>query len=81
MKYAAVIFDMDGTILNTLDDLTDSLNYVLGKMGYPLRTAREVAGFLGNGVNVLVKRRFPGMRARKKQRNSLRRSKRGIRSI
>lgn len=60
MKYAAVIFDMDGTILNTLDDLTDSLNYVLGKMGYPLRTAREVAGFLGNGVNVLVKKALPG---------------------
>lgn len=55
MKYDAVIFDMDGTILNTLDDLKDSINHVLEKMGFPLRTGAEVAGFLGNGVHELVR--------------------------
>lgn len=59
MSYHAVIFDMDGTILNTLDDLTDSLNYVLEKMGYSVHSTQEIAGFLGNGVNVLVRSALP----------------------
>ena len=36
--YKLVIFDLDGTILNTLDDLMDSVNYVLKKLSYPIRT-------------------------------------------
>ena len=38
MKYSLVIFDMDGTILNTIDDLTDASNYVNAKYGYPTHT-------------------------------------------
>ena len=42
MKYELVIFDMDGTILDTLDDLADSLNYALTQSGMPTRTRAEV---------------------------------------
>lgn len=51
-----VIFDMDGTILNTLDDLCDSVNYMLSECGYASVTLDEVRGFVGNGVKLLVKR-------------------------
>ena len=59
MNYNTVIFDLDGTLLNTLDDLYDSVNYALDKMGYPLRTKDEVRFFLGNGINVLMKKSLP----------------------
>ena len=59
MKYRAVIFDMDGTLLNTLEDLRDSLNYALEKKGYPGRTLDEVRSFLGNGARVLLERATP----------------------
>lgn len=52
--YKLIIFDMDGTILDTLDDLTDALNYALARKGYPLRGRREVRRFLGNGIRRLV---------------------------
>lgn len=51
-----IIFDMDGTILNTLDDLCDSVNYMLLECGYPSVTLDEVRSFVGNGVKLLVKR-------------------------
>ena len=54
MMYNTVIFDLDGTLLNTLEDLTDSVNYALGKFGYPLRTIDEIRRFVGNGVKVLM---------------------------
>lgn len=54
MKYKLVIFDLDGTILDTLDDLTDSLNNCLAKSKLPLRTKTEVESFLGNGIRRLV---------------------------
>ena len=41
MKYDLIIFDMDGTILNTLEDLKNSLNYVLQQAGYQTRTLEE----------------------------------------
>lgn len=59
MKYELAIFDMDGTILNTLDDLTDSLNYALVQSGYPKRTVREVKSFVGNGIRKLIERGAP----------------------
>lgn len=52
--YKLIIFDMDGTILDTLDDLTDALNHALARKGYPLRDRREVRRFLGNGIRRLV---------------------------
>lgn len=59
MKYKAVIFDLDGTLLNTLDDLADSVNYVLASHGYPLRTYEEIRLFVGNGIYKLVERALP----------------------
>ena len=56
-RYA--IFDLDGTLLDTLDDLTDSMNYMLGKHSFPLRTRDEVRNFVGNGVRKLVERAVP----------------------
>lgn len=58
-KYDLVIFDLDGTILNTLEDLADSLNTVLRKYQYPQKTISEVRGFVGNGIRLLVKRAMP----------------------
>lgn len=55
----AVIFDLDGTLLNTLDDLADSTNYALAKFGYPTRTIEEVRQFVGNGVAKLIERAIP----------------------
>lgn len=55
----AVIFDLDGTLLNTLDDLADSTNYALSKFGYPTRTIEEVRQFVGNGVAKLIERAIP----------------------
>lgn len=55
----AVIFDLDGTLLNTLDDLADSTNYALSGFGYPTRTIDEVRQFVGNGVAKLIERAIP----------------------
>ena len=55
----AVIFDLDGTLLNTLDDLADSTNYALSRFGYPTRTIEEVRQFVGNGVAKLIERAIP----------------------
>ena len=53
-KYDTVIFDLDGTLLNTLDDLTDSVNYALALYGSPCRKTAEVRSFVGNGVANLM---------------------------
>lgn len=50
----AIIFDLDGTLLDTLDDLTDCVNYMLRKYGYPLRSRLDVRRFLGNGARQLI---------------------------
>lgn len=54
-----VIFDLDGTLLDTLADLADAVNYALLQMGYPTRTYEEVRDFVGNGVAVLMRRAIP----------------------
>ena len=56
MKYKAAIFDMDGTILNTLEDLCDTMNYCLEKYHMPERTIDEIRSFVGNGIRKLVER-------------------------
>lgn len=59
MKYDLIIFDMDGTILNTLEDLKNSLNYVLQQAGYQIRTLEEVRTFVGNGIRKTIERALP----------------------
>ncbi len=59
MKYNTVIFDLDGTLLNTLDDLRDSLNEILIKNSYLPQTLEDVRRFVGNGVWNLVRRSLP----------------------
>lgn len=54
-----MVFDMDGTILDTLEDLTDAMNYTLRSCGYPERTIAEVRTFVGNGIYKLVERAAP----------------------
>lgn len=54
-----IIFDMDGTLLNTLDDLTDSVNFAMEQMGVPLHTADEVRMMVGNSAHHLIKCALP----------------------
>ena len=61
MKYKTLIFDLDGTLLNTLDDLWTSVNYALKECGYPLRTIDEVRRFVGNGIRPLMERAVPAV--------------------
>lgn len=52
--FDTVIFDLDGTLLNTLDDLADSANHALSTHGLPERTVDQVRQFVGNGVAQLI---------------------------
>lgn len=54
-----VIFDLDGTLLNTLEDLTDSVNYAMEKFGFPVHTIEEIRSFVGNGAPKLIERSIP----------------------
>lgn len=58
-KYKMAIFDMDGTILNTIDDLAASINHALRVNGMPEHSVVEVKGFVGNGIRKLVERAVP----------------------
>lgn len=59
MAYRAAIFDMDGTILDTLADLHGSVNASLAWAGFPARTMEEVRSFVGNGAEMLIRRAVP----------------------
>ena len=54
-----IVFDMDGTVLNTLDDLTASVNYVLSRYDMPTRTTEEYRRFFGNGIKYALKCAVP----------------------
>ena len=58
-KYLLAVFDMDGTILNTIDDLTDATNHALKACGYPVHTVDEVRFYVGNGIAKLIERATP----------------------
>ena len=60
MNIKAVIWDLDGTLLNTLDDLAASVNAALAMNGMPLRSTEEVRAFVGNGIRKLMMRAVPG---------------------
>lgn len=54
-KKIGVLFDLDGTLLDTLQDLTDGVNFALGQCGYPQVTDRDVRAYLGNGARELIR--------------------------
>ncbi len=54
-----LIFDLDGTLLNTLADLTVAVNYALEQCGYPTHTTDEIRSFVGNGIGKLLERALP----------------------
>lgn len=58
-KFKLVIFDLDGTLLNTLDDLYNSVAFALSENGLAPRTKAEVRQFLGNGMKNLIHRSVP----------------------
>lgn len=59
MPYQTAIFDLDGTLLDTLEDLYRAVNRALHSHGLPLRTRDEIRSFVGNGVERLVRRSLP----------------------
>lgn len=54
-----ILFDLDGTLLDTLDDLMDGMNHALSQFGYPLRSREEIRRFVGNGAAKLNQRAVP----------------------
>lgn len=58
-KIKAIVFDLDGTLLDTLDDLADSCNLALKENGLPEHTRDEIRNFLGNGMGVLIEKAVP----------------------
>lgn len=60
MGYRTVIFDMDGTILDTLEDILDSVNVTMDHVGYPHHTKEAMRHFLGNGAATQIQRCVPG---------------------
>ena len=59
MRYKTVIFDLDGTLLDTLGDLSSSVNYALHRHGLPERSKADVRRFLGNGIRRLIEQSVP----------------------
>lgn len=55
----AIIFDLDGTLLNTIEDIMDSVNFALENLGYPPHSLNEYRYFIGDGIEELVKRALP----------------------
>lgn len=58
-RYSTVIFDLDGTLLDTLEDLHLTLNHTLEALGMPTRTLEETRAFVGNGIRRLIERAVP----------------------
>ena len=54
-----ILWDLDGTLLDTLEDLMDGVNYALSQFGYPERTREEIRRFVGNGARKLIDRSVP----------------------
>ena len=55
-----ILFDLDGTLLDTLDDLHNAVNHTMTQFGCPQRTREEVRRFVGNGVDHLIRLSLPG---------------------
>ena len=59
MPYKAILFDLDGTLLDTLEDLRDGVNRILAKKGYPTHTLDAYRNFIGDGAAKLITRALP----------------------
>ena len=59
MTARAVLFDLDGTLLDSLDDLAGSMNFVLSELGFPQHPSSVYRGFVGDGVTMLARRALP----------------------
>lgn len=59
MSFKAVLFDLDGTLLDTLEDLADSMNAALASRGWPVHPVKSYRYFVGDGFEVLVRRTIP----------------------
>ena len=59
MRYKLIIFDMDGTILDTINDLRSSVNYAMRSLGFPERSRNEILSFVGDGNRMLMRRSLP----------------------
>ncbi len=58
-KIDTVIFDLDGTLLYTLEDLANAVNFALGEFNMPLRTIEQIQSYVGNGIRMLMTRSVP----------------------
>ena len=58
-KYDTIIFDLDGTLLDTIEDLADSVNFALASEGFSKHTLSEIQSFVGNGSAKLIERAVP----------------------
>ncbi len=59
MMIDTIVFDLDGTLLNTLEDLTDSVNYVMEQYHLPMHRVEDVRNYVGNGAAKLIERAVP----------------------
>lgn len=59
LRFQAVIFDMDGTLIDSLEDMLDSVNAVFAREGYPLRNLEQIRQAVGNGAALLISRNLP----------------------
>ena len=58
-RYKAVLFDLDGTLINTLQDLADATNYALNQLGFESRPVENFRYYAGNGIAVMIERALP----------------------
>ena len=59
MKLSTYIFDLDGTLLNTLEDLASSVNHAMAQCHYPTHSVEDIRAMVGNGVSKLIERAVP----------------------
>src|ERR1035437_2783025 len=59
MSFNAIIFDLDGTLLNTLGDISDSVNRILLNQGFPIHSAEDIRNFIGHGSKSLIFNSLP----------------------
>ena len=60
MRFSGVIFDLDGTLLNTIEDIAETINLVFGRRGYPPFSIEDCMWMVGDGMEVLVRKALPG---------------------